>query len=212
MAQPARPLPERAQRRDARANRERILAAAARAFADEGFDVSLIEIARRAGVGNATIHRHFTKEQLLAELFQDLEDQLGAALQDALDDPDPWRGFTDYLDLIFTGMERDRALAQLSTFRMRSDSVLVRKFAQLVKRARDAGGLRPDVTAQDVHFVLMGIGQALYISSGIAPGQWRRQLVIAVAGLRPDNQALPGRSLSVRQLEQAMDEQVANLL
>ena len=58
-------------RSDARENRDRILAAAAQAFADEGLGVSLIEIARRAGVGNATLHRNFTKEQLIDELFRD---------------------------------------------------------------------------------------------------------------------------------------------
>jgi hypothetical protein len=54
----------RCQRSDARENRDRILAAAAQAFADDGLSVSLIEIARRARVGNATLHRNFTKEQL----------------------------------------------------------------------------------------------------------------------------------------------------
>ena len=63
--------PVRCLRSDARENRDRILAAAAQAFADEGLSVSLIEIARRAGVGNATLHRNFTKEQLIDELFQD---------------------------------------------------------------------------------------------------------------------------------------------
>jgi hypothetical protein len=57
-------------RSDARENRDRILAAA-QAFAEHGLSVSLIEIARRAGVGNATLHRNFTKEQLVEELFCD---------------------------------------------------------------------------------------------------------------------------------------------
>jgi AcrR family transcriptional regulator len=55
-------------RSDARENRDRILAAAAQAFAEHGLSVSLIEIARRAGVGNATLHRNFTKEELVEEL------------------------------------------------------------------------------------------------------------------------------------------------
>src|ERR1700727_2520791 len=61
--------PARGRRSDARENRDRILAAAAQAFADDGLSVSLVEIARRAGVGNATLHRNFTKEQFIEELL-----------------------------------------------------------------------------------------------------------------------------------------------
>lgn len=202
----------RAVRRDALENRERILRAAAQAFADKGWDVSLIEIARRAGVGNATIHRHFTKEQLLAELFQEREQQLGAALEEALHDPDPWRGLVGFLELVFTDMEQNRALAQLATLRLRSDSVHVRKFGLLVKRARDVGALRPDITAQDVQLVLMGIGQTINVAAGVNRGQWRRHFAIILAGLRNDNDPLPGTSMSERQLEQAVRRQVAHLL
>ena len=84
--------PVRCQRSDARENRDRILAAAAQAFADEGLGVSLIEIARRAGVGNATLHRNFTKEQLIDELFQDWYGRRQAVAECALADPDPWHG------------------------------------------------------------------------------------------------------------------------
>lgn len=78
-------------RSDARENRDRILAAAAQAFAEHGLSVSLIEIARRAGVGNATLHCNFTKEQLVEELFCDW-DPSGALAARALADPDPWHG------------------------------------------------------------------------------------------------------------------------
>nr|WP_261565531.1 TetR/AcrR family transcriptional regulator [Frankia gtarii] len=46
-------------RADARRNDERILAAAQEAFAAHGASASLEEIARHAGVGSATLHRHF---------------------------------------------------------------------------------------------------------------------------------------------------------
>ena len=57
-------------RSDARDNRERILAVARAAFAAEGLDVPIREIARRAELGIATVYRHFpTKEALLTEAF-----------------------------------------------------------------------------------------------------------------------------------------------
>lgn len=52
--------PEPRLRADALRNRERIVAAAREMFVEHGPDISLDEVARRAGVGNATLYRHFT--------------------------------------------------------------------------------------------------------------------------------------------------------
>ena len=62
-------------RADARRNRERVLRTAQQMFAAEGLGVSLDEIARRAGVGPGTVHRHFpAKEELyLAVAIDQLE-------------------------------------------------------------------------------------------------------------------------------------------
>ena len=58
-------------RTDARRNRSAVLEAAGAVFAEQGLDVSLNQIARRAGVGNATLYRHFpTREALVVELFE----------------------------------------------------------------------------------------------------------------------------------------------
>src|SRR4051794_10741133 len=63
---------ERPLRRDAARNRERLIAAARRAFADYGPDVPLEEIAREAGVSRTTLYRNFdTREQLAAEIYSD---------------------------------------------------------------------------------------------------------------------------------------------
>src|SRR4051812_27126806 len=66
---------ERKLRRDAERNRKLLLDAAREVFAEHGLDASLDEIARRAGVGNATLYRRFpTRESLYAAVFADLGD------------------------------------------------------------------------------------------------------------------------------------------
>src|SRR5690242_2170061 len=81
-------------RSDARDNRERILAIARLAFATEGLDVPIREIARRAQVGVATVYRRFpTKEALLAEAFAEQMAVCSAVVEEGLAAADPWRGF-----------------------------------------------------------------------------------------------------------------------
>jgi AcrR family transcriptional regulator len=75
------PTPQRTARRvDAERNRERILTAAREAFADPESDVSMAELARRAGIGSATLYRNFaTRRELLEALYVDEIDAVCAA-------------------------------------------------------------------------------------------------------------------------------------
>src|SRR5690606_4727991 len=66
-------------RADARRNLERILEAAAEVFAERGADASVADVARRAGVGHATVFRRFpTKEHLLIALMAQRMEALAA--------------------------------------------------------------------------------------------------------------------------------------
>src|SRR5256885_15101728 len=81
-------------RSDARDNRERILEAARAVFATDGLNVPMREIARRAGVGPATLYRHFpTKQMLATEAFTDQASACRAIVDEGLADPDRWHGF-----------------------------------------------------------------------------------------------------------------------
>src|ERR1700683_1510548 len=81
-------------RSDARHNREIILDAARTLFAAEGLHVPMREIARRAGVGPATLYRHFpTKETLVTEALAGQMHACRAIVDEGLADPDPWHGF-----------------------------------------------------------------------------------------------------------------------
>ncbi len=79
-----------AERADARANRERLLAAAAEVFAERGLSAEMKEIAERAGVGIGTIYRNFpSKGDLIAAIIGDAVGGFERALEDALALEDP---------------------------------------------------------------------------------------------------------------------------
>src|SRR6202167_3157820 len=99
----------RPQRADARRNRDRVLKAARAAFAAEGSDASLDEIARRAGVGTGTVYRHFaTKEALFEAGVFDRIDKLIQEARAFADDLDPSRAFSSFVERL----AREGALKQ----------------------------------------------------------------------------------------------------
>jgi AcrR family transcriptional regulator len=106
-------------RADAERNRLAVVAAARAVFGERGLDAPLDEIARRAGVGNATLYRRFpSRHQLVAAVFaQTLRDVL-ATMERSLADPDPWKGFCDYVWYVCGLQAADRGLADLLTMSM----------------------------------------------------------------------------------------------
>src|SRR6478609_1139321 len=93
--------PDRALRKDAALNRERLLAAASELFAEQGFSVTLNDIAHHAGVGIGTAYRRFpNKEAVMDALFEQRLQQVADVAREALEDPDAWNG-------LLTFMERD---------------------------------------------------------------------------------------------------------
>jgi AcrR family transcriptional regulator len=79
------PTAERSMRSDARRNRARLIEVAAAAFRDEGLDIGVDELARRTGVGVATLYRHFpAKTDLILAVTDTVFDELAAAADEAL--------------------------------------------------------------------------------------------------------------------------------
>lgn len=106
-------------RADARENRERILRAAREAYALHGIDVPISAIARRAGVGVATLYRRFpTRAALITEAFAEQLAECAGVLDEALEDPDPWHGFSTVFRKICAMQAADRGFthAFLSRF------------------------------------------------------------------------------------------------
>ena len=105
---------ERPLRRDAQRNRQRILAAARREFAERGLDVSMDDIARAAGVGVGTVYRRFPdKEQLIDALFEDRMAEMVELVERCLAIEDPWDGFVTFLAEMCGRQSADRGLKEL---------------------------------------------------------------------------------------------------
>lgn len=150
-------------RSDARDNRDRILAAARVAFATDGLDVPMREIARRAQVGVATVYRRFpTKEALLAEAFAEQMALCSTVVQEGLAAADPWHGFRLVIERLMEVHALDRGFSRAFTslpaaadyFTADRDRTL-RLLLELVRRAKAAGGLRADFVLEDLILALM---------------------------------------------------------
>ncbi|MFD3685359.1 TetR/AcrR family transcriptional regulator [Nocardiopsis sp. NPDC058631] len=160
------PDERRGLRSDARHNRHRIVEAAREAFSERGIDVPMVAIARRAGVGTATLYRRFpTRESLVAEVFADELAECAGVVHEALTDPDPWRGFCSVITRVCAMQAADRGFTEafLAAFPDSADVGEQRAraedgFAELVRRAKESGRLRADFAREDLVLVLLANG------------------------------------------------------
>jgi AcrR family transcriptional regulator len=194
---PGRSRPLRA---DARRNRDRVLDAARECFAQQGLDAQMDDIARAAKVGVGTVYRHFpTKEALAEAIASDHFDRLAASARAALENPDPWDGFSEFLRSSGQDQAGDRALAEVMAAEpeVMCDAAsrrpdLHEALAQLVQRAQDAGKLRRDLVPADVPMLICGVGRATLAGSKGPTMSPRRYLEIVLDGLRaPGSGELP---------------------
>lgn len=169
-------------RSDAERNRARIIAAARTVFGRDGLDASMASVAREAGVGIATMFRRFpTKEELVAAVFADRMDAYVQATADALADPDPWRGFSGYIETVCAMQAADRGFADVLTMSLPGAEALeacraeaYEGFLELIARAKDSGDLREDFTSRDLVLLLMANAGVLSATGDAAPDAWRR--------------------------------------
>ncbi|WOX08568.1 TetR/AcrR family transcriptional regulator [Streptomyces sp. N50] len=152
-------------RADARRNRAKVLAAASRAFDERGLDVSLGTIARQAGVGAGTVYRHFPSKEILLEavLVQQIDNRVDAARRWAAR-ADPVAAFFGFLlEVVDTSQGRKPACDALTTetsWPRPQLTASARRFRQaldeLLRAAQRAGGVRTDVSADDVAALIVG--------------------------------------------------------
>jgi AcrR family transcriptional regulator len=206
---------ERPLRRDAERNRQRILAAAAEVFTEEGLRATLDDVAARAGVGVGTVYRRFPDKQALVEaLFTERLDTLAGFATEALADPDPWAGLVWFLERAAQMMAGDRGLRQILMFasygRNQVDQARGRMLpvvTALVERAQAAGAVRADLRATDIPLIEFMVSAAAEYALVVRPEIWRRYLALVIDGLRPDRAGtteLPEPALTPDEMTQAM--------
>ena len=182
----------RAPRADATRNREQLLAAATRVFASASTEPSMRAIAREAGVGIATLYRHFpTRESLVDAVYRDQVVRLTAGARELLGQLPPAAAMRRWMDLFGDWIATKNGMLDTLLAMIESGEIahahtraeLLAAITTILEAGRVAGDLRPDVTAEDIAAALVGIFT-------VAPRPEReanasRLLNLLMDGLRP---------------------------
>jgi AcrR family transcriptional regulator len=180
-------------RADARRNHEKIVAAAAAAFAEGGLEAQVEDIARRAGVGVGTLYRHFpTKDAIVAALAEEHFARLADAVEAALGQPgDAWETFTTTIWHIAETVAADVAWCEIVGGHptavkdaSHGQQRLATATSTLLAHAQASGAMRADVTFTDISTIMCGFGHIAAAQRAGAALDWKRYLDIALDGLR----------------------------
>ncbi|HZN89298.1 MAG TPA: helix-turn-helix domain-containing protein [Thermoleophilaceae bacterium] len=182
-------------RADARRNRERIIQAAREAFAEDGADTQMDDVARRAGVGVGTLYRHFaTKDLLVGELVRVKLSDFAAIVRARLEQGgDPWETFRGAV-LDQANVMASDAVHQSMVFATTPESVaqaqsgihaIQEAWSEVLRRAKEAGEIREDFTVDDIRTMMCGLGSMMAADRlGVMRYDWRRQLEFTLDGVR----------------------------
>ncbi len=188
----ARPL-----RADAERNRRRILEAAAELFAERGLQVSLDDVAARAGVGVGTVYRRFAdRDALVDAVFQSRVEELLAIRDQARANEDAWEGLKQLIEQAAEFHGRNRALKEL----MFSDpgkrewvepvrDAMRAATEELIERAQKEGKLRDDFAAFDLPLAILALAAAIEFTEGTDEQSWRRLLTMFFDGMAQSRSA-----------------------
>jgi AcrR family transcriptional regulator len=182
-------LSKRPKRADALRNYEKLVAAGREAFTEADRSASLEDIARRAGVGIGTLYRHFpTRTDLVQAIYVDEVEALSRSA-DQLADLEPWEALTSWLGRFVGYVATKQALAD-ELFAVADPerqavfagcrSTLHAAGEPLLRRAQEAGIVRPDVTIEEVVRMVAGIAKI----PADDPADIERVLAVALDGLR----------------------------
>jgi AcrR family transcriptional regulator len=165
-ARPRKPL-----RADAQRNEDRLLEAAAAAFARQGADASVKDIARAAGVGVGTLYRRFPSKELLIEaIYREEVRRLCEAAPDLTAVLPPVEALRTWMERFIDFMAAKHGMAEALAVVLTDDSeklhtrtLLADAVAHLLTAAEGQSVARPGVAARDV---LMALGGISLISAG----------------------------------------------
>jgi AcrR family transcriptional regulator len=211
-------------RRDAQANLDRVLAAAAEVFAAQGLDATLADVARHAGVGVGTVYRRFAnKDDLIHDVYADRVHATESLAEKASKATDVWAGFVSFFEQSILELATDRGLRQLTTggyteslgwsrgtpptrlaeLLEHNHKTMGVHLIRLVRRAKRAGVLRKDFQASDMMVLSLSVQAAIDFGGAERPNLYRRALGFILDGLRPSHDAptpLPAPALTDAEL------------
>jgi AcrR family transcriptional regulator len=153
-------------RADASRNRDTLLAAATRAFASSDAEPSMRAIAREAGVGIATLYRHFpTRESLVDAVYRDQVERLTVGARELLEQLPPAEAMRRWMDLFGDWLMTKHGMIDTLLAMIESGEIalahtraeLLDVITTILEAGRAAGDLRADVTAEDIAASLIGI-------------------------------------------------------
>lgn len=197
-------------RADAARNRERIVTAAREALVEFGPEVPLDEVARRAGVGNATLYRHFTdRADLIRQVTLAVMANATRLAEDALaEESDAFRALSRFV--FEAARERISALCPLlSDIFDRQDPAVTEQTERLnravdaiIVRAQRSGDLRPDIATGDVMVALTQLSRPLPGTGCAGFDRYvHRHLQLFLDGLRaPARSVLVGTAATLEDL------------
>ena len=200
---PSPPPPARKPRSDAERNRERILEVAKEVFTRDGAAASLDDIARRSGIGNATLYRHFpTRDALIEAVYRNEVEKLAAAEQRFAATMPPLEALRAWMLLFIDHVSEKKliipAMNTVAGGSMRllegSRSLIHAAFVASVKRAIASGDLRSETDPNDFVRALVGIFHTTALPGWESSA--RRLVDILIAGSLPTSShpATPART------------------
>ena len=160
----------RRQRADARRNREKLLKAAREAFARDGAEASLDDIAKKSGVGSATLYRHYpTRELLIEAVYQREVEKLGALGAELLASKPPLEALRTWMmTFVDHVIEKHIIASALTEAAYANAGVIIQgTIERLARHAMENGDLRPDTVPLDLLRAMIGV---LHIRRG---SYWR---------------------------------------
>lgn len=179
-------------RADAQRNRERILETARIVVAEQGTEASLRGIARDAGVGLGTLYRHFpTRDDLLQEVLQSSFDDLTERAGVLAATTSPLEALETWMDELTASTATHQGLAA-SMVEKRMDpasslydacNALRGSGADLLRRAQEAGEIRPDIEGADIMSFVAAVAW-LCDTDSLEPEKRRRLLRLVMEGLK----------------------------
>ena len=178
----------RPRRADARRNYDQLVAAASAAFARDGAEASLEEIARQAGVGSATLHRHFPSRQaLLSAVFHDRVEALCRHAHRLAVGAEPGPALTIWLRAVGAAASSTRGLASslLPVADNACHRLVVDAGAELLTRAHSAGAVRTEVSIADLLTLVVAISMTVEHRPGDNGSEAERLLGLAIDGIHP---------------------------